>query len=426
MKRLSICIPTYMRPIELEECLNNLLMFSDQSFEVIVGDDNSTDNTQDVISKFKDKFKYFKYLKQDENVGFARNMDSIIRNSSREFIFVLNDDDFGIEQGIINCINILSSNNNCSAVGASYIPVQQPTQLIEVDYTNAIATIYPKVIGAKHLINNLSLCDCHPVMRRKTFENGCHYYDRTGMLIPIYFELLKRGDVIFIDKPIYQHRTSEISLTTRMSESWFIDMANADLELCFADSTLGLNKSEIEKCRKGLLDVIYFQAARMALLQKSYYTYWLFVKRYLALNNTDDDFPILLDQSFLKEVTIHRVAQIIRDCKFKKICLLEEHHYLSEIVKEVSALTNDVIYVHAQSAHDCDSLITLNNSRENSLRNHTPIIDLHGIANSLKLSKIEFELEKDFFNIPVSESFSKDSLTLFSQLCNNYFSKDKK
>lgn len=414
MKSLSICIPTFKRPVELEECLTSLLRFNDQSFEVIVGDDCSPDNTHEVVKKFEKKFKHFKSIRQESNVGFARNMDSIIRNSSREFIFVLNDDDFAIEDGIINCINILASNEKFSAVGAKYIPTQCPDSSVVVDYSDAVATIYPKISGAQHLINNLSLCDCHPVMRRASFENGCHYYDRTGMLIPIYFDLIKRGDIAFIDKPIYQHRTTEVSLTTRMSDAWFIDMANADLEMCFADPILNLDKRHLEKYRRDLLSVIYFQAARMALLQEKFYIFWLFIKRYSSLTEIKQDFATLIDQKFLRKITLHRVVQIIVDSKFKKILLLDKEISNNSLITEIDSLTNNSITNSTNYNQSYDAAITMNRLKVQDLHLDIPIIDINSISNSMQLSSRDVEVK----------NISNESLNLFSQLCANYYPKD--
>jgi glycosyltransferase involved in cell wall biosynthesis len=425
MRRLSICIPTYKRPAEIEECLNSLLKFKDQNFQVIIGDDNSPDHTHEVVEKFRHKFKYFKSIKQESNIGFARNMDSIIRNSSREFIFVLNDDDFAIEQGVMNCINILSSNIKFSAVGARYIPTQNPDQSIEIDYSNAVATIYPKISGAKHLIENLSLCDCHPVMRRSSFEDGCHYYDRTGMLIPIYFELIKRGDVAFIDKPIYQHRTTEISLTTRMSESWFIDMANTDLEICFSDSALGLDKQDLEKFRKNLLLLIYFQAARMALLQEKYYTFWLFIKRYSSLENLEPDFGSLVDKNFLHKILVSRISQIIVDSNFKKVLLIDGNRDIENIILEINSFTKNAIVSDANTVESCDAAIINNRLERNAMPDHLPIIDISAIANSIKVSNDPFVLNNESLHNVTKNSFSDLSHTLFSQLTADYFPKRK-
>ncbi len=52
---VSVIIPTYQHADALPECLNSVLAQTYPNIEVIVVDDGSTDNTQEVLSKFKDQ-----------------------------------------------------------------------------------------------------------------------------------------------------------------------------------------------------------------------------------------------------------------------------------------------------------------------------------------------------------------------------------
>ena len=428
MNEITICIPTFKRSAELAECFENLLSFSSQDFEVIVGNDCSPDSTDEVVLAYANRFKYFKYINHKKNIGFARNMDSIIRNSTRSFIFVLNDDDFAIEEGLINCTNILKFNSNIVAVGARYVATHNPNSDLKINYSEAVVTIYGKGAGAVHLIENLNLCDCHPVMRRSVFENGCHYYDRTGMLIPIYFDLLKRGDVAFIDKPIYQHRATTVSLTTRMSESWFLDMANADLELCFSDLDFEIPKERLAHYRTKLLSLIYFQAARMAMLQGYYYIFWLFIKRFVSLGNINNDFLKRIDREFLLKITVERIAQIINDSNFKEVQLMPNMHEIDNFVSVVNSKLEFAVLTNS-TGDNSDSLISLYQINEIDKVQKLPLIQIESLIQTFKTSNSDFELK--VFNNTLTIEISDDSSTtaeemehsnnLFNQLCARYF-----
>ena len=56
---LTICIPTFNRINQLDNCLNSILLsknnVSDFKFEVCVSDNFSEKNPIDVINKYKDK-----------------------------------------------------------------------------------------------------------------------------------------------------------------------------------------------------------------------------------------------------------------------------------------------------------------------------------------------------------------------------------
>ncbi len=85
MKKFSICIPTFNRAHTLRICLSYLAGFSSKDFELIIGDNCSSDNTAEVVSEFADIFPHMIYVQRKENIGFARNMDSILRIATREY-----------------------------------------------------------------------------------------------------------------------------------------------------------------------------------------------------------------------------------------------------------------------------------------------------------------------------------------------------
>src|SRR6218665_334920 len=69
---ISIIIPTYNRAHLIEKTILSILNQTSSNFEVIVVDDGSTDNTEEVVSKFlSETFRYFKIPNSER--GAARN-----------------------------------------------------------------------------------------------------------------------------------------------------------------------------------------------------------------------------------------------------------------------------------------------------------------------------------------------------------------
>lgn len=68
----SVIIPTYNRAKFIDKAIASLLNQTYKNFEIIVVDDGSTDNTEEVVGLFKNsKVKYFK--KENQERGAARN-----------------------------------------------------------------------------------------------------------------------------------------------------------------------------------------------------------------------------------------------------------------------------------------------------------------------------------------------------------------
>lgn len=94
--KLSIIIPSYNRGEYIEECLNSI--FSQKTkypYKIIVADDCSTDNTLEILEKYKDKITV---LKSDKNQKLYKNILRVYENLDTEYFCVLDPDDFWIDE----------------------------------------------------------------------------------------------------------------------------------------------------------------------------------------------------------------------------------------------------------------------------------------------------------------------------------------
>ena len=88
----SVIIPTYNRSNIIKKCLDALSSqtFPTNQFEVIICDDGSTDDTEEVVEKYNSPFK-LTYLKQyNRGPAAARNMG--IKIAKCRYLLILNDD----------------------------------------------------------------------------------------------------------------------------------------------------------------------------------------------------------------------------------------------------------------------------------------------------------------------------------------------
>ena len=86
----SIIIPTYNRAHLISKTIQSVLDQTYKYFEIIVVDDGSTDNTEEVIGLMNDRrIKYFK--KENEERSIARNYG--MEKANGDFIYLLDSDD---------------------------------------------------------------------------------------------------------------------------------------------------------------------------------------------------------------------------------------------------------------------------------------------------------------------------------------------
>lgn len=92
---LTICIPTFERAEMLDKCLEALFDIHkhNHDFCLIVADNGSSDNTKEIIAKWKTKFRTMEAIFHDTNIGGDRNFYSLYMAVKTEYCWLLGDCD---------------------------------------------------------------------------------------------------------------------------------------------------------------------------------------------------------------------------------------------------------------------------------------------------------------------------------------------
>lgn len=90
-KMVSIIIPTYNRGNVIGRAIDSILRQTYSSYEVLVIDDGSTDDTESVIAEFGNSRIRYIPLKQNQGAAHARNIG--IEEAASEYIAFLDSDD---------------------------------------------------------------------------------------------------------------------------------------------------------------------------------------------------------------------------------------------------------------------------------------------------------------------------------------------
>jgi len=128
---LSICIPTFNRAVFLERNLKHLLTFSKLDIEVNISNNHSSDETSNVIEKYKNKFKKFNTISTTETIDIQHNFDLALKLATQKYTFLLPDDDMANENDLILGIELLEKNQNLAAIYGGYKKYNSKNKLIE-------------------------------------------------------------------------------------------------------------------------------------------------------------------------------------------------------------------------------------------------------------------------------------------------------
>jgi len=103
---VSVIIPTYNRGWILKETIDSVLVQDFTDFELIVVDDGSTDNTQDILSSYKEDIVV---LRQD-NKGVSSTRNRGIVSASGQFVAFLDSDDLWLPKKLSIQVDFFNAN----------------------------------------------------------------------------------------------------------------------------------------------------------------------------------------------------------------------------------------------------------------------------------------------------------------------------
>lgn len=114
--KVSVCVVTYNQEKYIAECLQSLVVQeTDFPFEIIVGEDCSTDNTRAIVEDFAQRYPSLivkNYHK--ENVGPTRNMMSTYELAKGEYIAHIDGDDIALPGKLLKQSKYLDDNPECA------------------------------------------------------------------------------------------------------------------------------------------------------------------------------------------------------------------------------------------------------------------------------------------------------------------------
>ena len=133
--KVSVIICVYNHDKWIGQCLNSLVNQKARNlkYEVIVYDDASKDNTNQIIKKFK--LKNFKFYKNKINLGLPATLNKAIKKSTGQFIVRVDSDDFVNKSFLINLKRFLDRKDSFKAVACDYYEVNNKNNTIHI-YNN--------------------------------------------------------------------------------------------------------------------------------------------------------------------------------------------------------------------------------------------------------------------------------------------------
>lgn len=117
MSELTVIMPVYNEELFLEEAIESILNQTFSDFKLVIINDNSTDETEKIITRFKERDKRIEYRKNKTNLGPAISRNMAIDDASTEFIAFMDADDKAVATRFETQMKFLKSNPEIGVCG---------------------------------------------------------------------------------------------------------------------------------------------------------------------------------------------------------------------------------------------------------------------------------------------------------------------
>lgn len=216
-KDLEIFVLTYNRSDLLKQTLVSICNQTEKGFRIIVLDNNSTDNTSDVVNSFK-KFNV-ELNKSTKNIGGIKNLIRAKKLASRKYVMVFHDDDLMHPDYIKVALSFISNNPGVAMVGSTMSFEENPQNKDWPKFNNKAIYCKNQKEFTKILFNGFCFHFGSAIYRTDLFKSIPFESEVYGKILdrPFLINIVEHGSVYVLKDPYirYRHHSNQDSLDNK-------------------------------------------------------------------------------------------------------------------------------------------------------------------------------------------------------------------
>ena len=262
--KISIIIPAYNVEKVIERCLDSVFNqdLTNNEFEVIVVDDESTDNTLQIVSSYiKEKENAILIKQKNQRQGAARN--NALKIAKGEYIWFIDSDDY-IKTNTLAYLYSIAKEKDLDLLcfNRKHIMDKFSSPITPALFKNG--KIYNKIYHGQDFINfkSIYLGPCFCLYKRCYLKNNkilfkerLAHEDNEFMLKAYYYAV----KAYYITDPIYYYDRTESSTTRTLSPQPIFDLI--EITKYMLEFTNSIGKKDITKSSCHYYTVMTFNSA---------------------------------------------------------------------------------------------------------------------------------------------------------------------
>ncbi len=215
----SVIVLNYFGEKVIEDTLNSLLSlnYPKNRYEIIVVDNNSQDNSQEILTKYSKDYRNIKLVFLNKNLGFSKGNNIGIKKAKGEFVALLNTDCVVEKNWLKELIKSATKDKKIFAVNSKIL-------------------LYPKYINIRFNMNT-KLVPVYAWLSRSNL------YDRSESKL-FYLQLHRTSDYFQIEVPFepYKDDSVEFTLLSNSREFKFNKILDLKNSITFATPSVEVTK----------------------------------------------------------------------------------------------------------------------------------------------------------------------------------------
>lgn len=247
--KFTIVVPTYNGAAYIEEALLSAINQTRKADAIIVSDDNSTDNTLEICSRYKEEVTIYK--NENGPSGFVEGWNNAIRLVDDGYIAILHQDDLLAPTFLEEAEKALSQNPDvkhffvpCNYIDGGGDVIRMP------DYCDGNVLRYSgmEYADAYRSVGSPHIHRCPGVITHRSIFDICKYRKEAGHIADddFFYRVGQYTDVIGVMKPLASYREhnksetghiSNIRLVTRLANDYLYQVEQSQYNTCISAST---------------------------------------------------------------------------------------------------------------------------------------------------------------------------------------------
>lgn len=210
--KVSVCVMTYNQERFIARCIESALgQKTDFQFEVIVGDDCSTDRSSSIIDHIATLDGRIRILRHEKNIGATQNFLAVHNAARGQYVAYIDGDDYMLDGKLARQAAVLDADPSLALVGHRLRYVHEDGAEFGASFPIVLA---PRFDLSKVIRCGLTVMSSSIMYRRDALTLQAADFELLDWYI--YTNILSQGDGAFIPEDLGVYRLNASSMTSTM------------------------------------------------------------------------------------------------------------------------------------------------------------------------------------------------------------------